>query len=274
MSDKLLTQACHSAREWLFLQNRLLPFTGEQCIPTVPKMTPVDPPIDNAALAGSKAPSANQPIRVLLVDDHPVLRAGLKTLLSVESDLQIIAETDNGEDAVRLALEFRPDVVLMDLSLPRLNGTEATKRIVAHDPSIRVLALTAHDDLAFARMLLEAGAAGFALKRGVCDELVRALRIVASGETYVDPSLASSLIQNGPSSRRNGGAAVTALSERETEVVRLIAEGHTSKEMAQALGLSPRTLETYKARAMSKLNLRTRAELIRYALRRGWLRDT
>jgi DNA-binding NarL/FixJ family response regulator len=237
-------------------------------------MNPVDPPTDKPALAGSKATSANGRIRVLLVDDHPILRAGLKSLLGVEPDIEVVAEADNGEDAVQLALQVRPDIVLMDLSLPRLTGTEATKRIVAHDPAIRVLVLTAHDDLAFARTLLEAGAAGFALKRGVCDELVRALRIVASGETYVDPSLASTLLQSGPGSRRNGGATVTALSERESEVVRLIAEGHTSKEMAQALGLSPRTLETYKARAMSKLNLRTRAELIRYALRRGWLRDS
>jgi DNA-binding NarL/FixJ family response regulator len=237
-------------------------------------MSPVDPPTEKPALAGSKATSANGGIRVLLVDDHPILRAGLKTLLAAEPDIDIVAEADNGEDAVQLALQVRPDIVLMDLSLPRLTGTEATKRIVAHDPTIRVLVLTAHDDLAFARTLLEAGAAGFALKRGVCDELVRALRIVASGETYVDPSLASTLIQSAPGSRRNGGATVTALSERESEVVRLIAEGHTSKEMAQALGLSPRTLETYKARAMSKLNLRTRAELIRYALRRGWLRDS
>jgi DNA-binding NarL/FixJ family response regulator len=226
------------------------------------EVSPVAPPI-----------SAHKTIRVLLVDDHPLLRAGLKTLLAVEPDLQVVAEADNGDDGVRLALELHPDVVLMDLSLPGLTGTEATTRIVAQDRSIRVLVLTAHDDLAYARTLLDAGAAGFALKRGVCDELVSALRTVAGGGTYVDPSLASSLIQSPPGSRRNGGATVTALSERESEVVRLIAEGHTSKEMAQALGLSPRTLETYKARAMSKLNLRTRAELIRYALRRGWLRD-
>lgn len=239
-------------------------------------MSPVHPPIENPPLGGADdAPNgATKAIRVMLVDDHPILRAGLKTLLGIDPAIQVVAEADNGDDAVRLALELRPDVVVMDLSLPRLSGTEATKRIVAQDPSCRVLALTAHEDLAFARVLLDAGASGFALKRGVCDELLRALRTVASGKTYVDPSLASVLIQSGPGSRRNGGATVTALSEREAEVVRLIAEGHTSKEMAQALGLSPRTLETYKARAMSKLNLRTRAELIRYALRRGWLRDT
>jgi len=161
----------------------------------------------------------------------------------------------------------------MDVSLPQLGGTEATKRILAADPSLRVLALSAHEEAAFARVLLDAGAAGYALKRSACDELVRAIHIVAAGGTYVDPSLAGALV--GIGQRRHsagGGMPAVSLSEREAEVIRLIAEGHTSKEMAQTLGLSPRTLETYKARAMSKLNLRTRAELIRYALRSGFAR--
>jgi DNA-binding NarL/FixJ family response regulator len=154
-----------------------------------------------------------------------------------------------------------------------LGGAEATKRILAADPSLRVLALSAHEEAAFARVLLDAGAAGYALKRSACDELVRAIHIVASGGTYVDPSLAGALVGIGQRRHSPGSVPTVSLSEREAEVIRLIAEGHTSKEMAQALGLSPRTLETYKARAMSKLNLRTRAELIRYALRSGWLRD-
>jgi DNA-binding NarL/FixJ family response regulator len=211
-------------------------------------------------------------VRTLLVDDHPVMRAGVRTLLEVEHDVQVVAEADNGLSAVRLAEELRPDVVIMDVSLPQLGGAEATKRILGLIPTSRVLALSAHEEMAFARMLLSAGAKGYALKRSACDELVRAVRIVAKGGTYVDPSIAGLLM--GPARRQSpAGVPVIQLSEREAEVIRLIARGHTSKEMAQTLGLSPRTLETYKARAMAKLNLRSRADLIRFAMRSGWLGD-
>jgi DNA-binding NarL/FixJ family response regulator len=214
-------------------------------------------------------------VRIILVDDHPVMRAGVSTLLGAEEDLEMVAEADNGFTAVRMAKELQPDLIIMDVSLPQLGGPEATKQILGAQPTQRVLALSAHEEPAFARLLLDAGAAGYALKRSACEELVRAVRIVAAGGTYVDPSIAGALV--GAGQRRSGSSGVmpaVSLSEREAEVIRLIAQGHTSKEMAQALSLSPRTLETYKARAMSKLNLRTRADLIRYALRSGWLRDT
>jgi DNA-binding NarL/FixJ family response regulator len=214
-------------------------------------------------------------VRIILVDDHPVMRSGVSTLLGAEEDLEMVAEADNGFAAVRLAKELQPDLIIMDVSLPQLGGPEATKQILAAQPTQRILALSAHEEPAFARLLLDAGAAGYALKRSACEELVRAVRIVAAGGTYVDPSIAGALV--GAGQRRSGSSAVmpaVSLSEREAEVIRLIAQGHTSKEMAQALSLSPRTLETYKARAMSKLNLRTRADLIRYALRSGWLRDS
>lgn len=213
-----------------------------------------------------------QKIQILLVDDHPVLRSGVRTLLDSEHDLRVVAEVGDGATAVRLALEISPDVVVMDISLPQLSGTEATKQILAARPHLRVLVLSAHEEIAFARMLLDVGAAGYALKRSACDELARAIRIVANGGTYVDPAIAGQLVS---AQRRHTVSSVplVSLSEREVEVIRLVAQGHTSKEMANQLGLSPRTLETYKARAMSKLNLRTRADLIRYALRSGWLRD-
>lgn len=215
----------------------------------------------------------DQAVQLLLVDDHPVMRAGVRTLLAAEPDLCVVAEAASGTKAVELARELRPDLVLMDISLPELGGAEATKQIVNELPDVRVLVLSAHEDAAFARLLMSAGAGGYALKRSACDELVRAVRLVAAGETYVDPSLAPALESS--SARRQGptGLPAVSLSEREAEVIRLIARGHTSKEMAESLGISPRTLETYKARAMSKLNLRTRAELIRYAMRSGWLRD-
>jgi DNA-binding NarL/FixJ family response regulator len=210
---------------------------------------------------------------LLLVDDHPVMRAGIKSLLTAEHDFFVAAEADTGVKAVELARELSVDVIIMDVSLPQLGGCEATKQILEHDPRQRVLVLSAHEEVAFARLLLSAGALGYVLKRSAGEELVRAVRVVAGGNTYIDPALTELLQPKG--SRRQGANGVlgVSLSDREVEVIRLIARGHTSKEMAEALGISPRTLETYKARAMSKLNLRTRADLIRYASRSGWLRD-
>lgn len=222
----------------------------------------------------AQKPAAGKILRVLLVDDHPLLRAGVTSLLKSEGDLDVVGEADNGYAAVKMATKLTPDVVVMDVSLPHLSGAEATKQILEADPSLRILAFSAHEEAAFARLLLSAGAAGYALKRSACDELVRAVRVVADGGTYVDPSLARALMGNGQRRQSPDGVQAVSLSEREAEVIRLIAKGHTSKEMAQTLGLSPRTLETYKARAMSKLDLHTRADLIRYALRCGWLRDT
>jgi DNA-binding NarL/FixJ family response regulator len=218
-------------------------------------------------------PAASRKIRVILVEDHPVLRAGVATLLSAECDLEMAGEADNGVAGVRLAQELEPDVVIMDVSLPQLGGAEATKQIKDARPTQQILALSAHEDVAFARSLLDAGASGYALKRSACDELVRAVRIVAAGGTYVDPSLTGVLVGTQRRATPRSMPAAVSLSERESEVIRLIAQGHTSKEIAQTLNLSPRTLETYKSRAMAKLSLASRAELIRYAARSGWLRE-
>jgi DNA-binding NarL/FixJ family response regulator len=219
------------------------------------------------------APVMSPKIRIILVEDHPVLRAGVGTLLRGEEDLEMIGEAENGLLGVQLALELRPDVVIMDVSLPELGGVEATERIKGARPEQRILALSAHEDAAFARTLLDAGADGYALKRSACDELVRAVRIVAGGGSYIDPSLSGALVVGQRRGARSGTMPIVSLSEREAEVIRLTAQGYTSKEIAQSLNLSPRTLETYKARAMAKLNLSSRAELIRYAVRCGWLRD-
>jgi DNA-binding NarL/FixJ family response regulator len=216
--------------------------------------------------------SAPDPIRVLLVDDHAILRDGLRQLLHLEPGIEVVAEAANGQIAARLAIELKPDVIIMDVSMPVQGGAEATKQIVERDPNARVLALSAHSDAPYARAVLSNGAAGYVLKLSACDELVRAIRAVAAGETYVDAALAEALA---PQSRRraSGTIPVASLSERELEVVRLVARGHTAKEVADLLGVSPRTLETYKARAMGKLELTSRADLIRYAARCGWLRE-
>jgi DNA-binding NarL/FixJ family response regulator len=211
-------------------------------------------------------------LSLLLVDDHPVLRAGLKALLSAEADLDVIAEADNGRAAVELARSLEPDLIVMDVSLPVLSGAEATRQIKALSPQVPVLALSVHEELPFLRMLLDAGAGGYVLKRSACDELVRAVRIVAGGSTYLDPAIAGQLLRFGQRRHSQSGLGSTiALSDRESEVVRLLAQGLTMKEMAAQLLLSPRTLETYRSRAMEKLGLKTRADLVRYAIRCGWL---
>jgi DNA-binding NarL/FixJ family response regulator len=211
-------------------------------------------------------------LSLLLVDDHPVLRAGLKALLSAEADLDVIAEADNGRAAVELARSLEPDLIVMDVSLPVLSGAEATRQVKALSPQVPVLALSVHEELPFLRMLLDAGAGGYVLKRSACDELVRAVRIVAGGSTYLDPAIAGQLLRFGQRRHSQSGLGSTiALSDRESEVVRLLAQGLTMKEMAAQLLLSPRTLETYRSRAMEKLGLKTRADLVRYAIRCGWL---
>lgn len=219
-------------------------------------------------------PERRGPVRLLLVDDHPVMRAGVRALLTAQADIKVVGEADDGAPAIQLVQELRPEVVIMDISLPGLGGAEATKQILTAVPETRVLVLSAHEEVAVARLLFSAGASGYVLKRSAGDELVRAVRVVAAGETYIDPAMASALDAT-PRSRRQSpnGLPAATLSEREAEVIRLIARGHTSKEMSEKLGISPRTLETYKSRAMAKLTLRNRADLIRYAMRSGWLRD-
>jgi DNA-binding NarL/FixJ family response regulator len=221
---------------------------------------------------GNAHPSDRQAIHILLVDDHPVLRAGIRALLLHEPDFDVIGEAGDGRTAVEMASALHPHVVVMDVSIPKLGGAEATKQMVGNTPAPKVLALSAHEEPALARMMLDAGASGYTLKRSAVGELVRAVRLVAAGGSYVDPAIAGHLAPR--RGRAQSDTFPTAsLSEREVEVIRLVANGYTSKEVASSLGLSHRTLETYKARAMAKLNLRNRADLIRYAMRSGWLRE-
>lgn len=209
------------------------------------------------------------PIRIMVVDDHPAARAGLKAVLEADPALSVIAEAATAAEAFEL-LDSNVDLVLMDLSLPDLSGALAAERILAEWPHVKVLIFSAHSDPALARAMIEAGAAGYALKGSDCDELTRAVHQVMKGTPYLSPGVAPRL----PLHRRSLSPPAprsAKLSQREVEVVRRIALGETAKEVADALGLSPRTLETYKARAMTKLDLHTRAQLVQHAIRRGWL---
>jgi DNA-binding NarL/FixJ family response regulator len=210
-------------------------------------------------------------LRVLLADDHAVVREGLKSLVNSQADMQVVGEANSGRSAWQLAVQERPDVVVMDVSMPDMSGAEATELIRRDFPSIRVLALTVHEVDGYLRRLLEAGATGYILKRAAAGELVRAIRQVAAGGVCIDPQLAAETVAGmvGLSTRSN--SAEVQLTDREAEVVKLLAHGHINREIAQRLELSVKTIEVHKARALEKLGLRSRAELVNYALRRGWL---
>jgi DNA-binding NarL/FixJ family response regulator len=210
-------------------------------------------------------------LQILLADDHAVVREGLKRLVDSEPDMRVIGEAADGAEAIEKAMRLCPDVVVMDVSMGNVNGAEATRRIRTHCPGTRILALTVHEDTSYLRELLDAGAAGYVLKRAAADELIRAIRAVASGGVYVDPRIAGKLVNTFGTTRAASNSAMADLSDRETAVLRFIAQGYTNKEIASQLGLSVKTVETYKARSMEKLGLRSRVDIVRTATERGWL---
>ena len=213
-------------------------------------------------------------LRVFLADDHNIVRAGLKALVNAQEDMEVVGEAADGQAACDLALQVAPDVVVMDVSMPVLNGAMATARLRRARPGLRVVALTVHEDRTYLKQLLEAGASGYVLKRAVADDLIRAIRTVAAGGTYLDPAVAGKVVGGFVHGQQSpGDPRGNALSDREEEVLRLIAGGHTNKEIAARLDLSVKTVETYKTRSMEKLGLGSRAEIVRYAVIQGWLAD-
>jgi two-component system response regulator NreC len=212
-------------------------------------------------------------IRVLLVDDHALLRAGIRMLLDAEPGMHVVGEAGSGEEGVRMAMELRPDVVVMDLSMPGMRGLEATRKIVASGIPSRVLVLTVHAEAEYLMPVLDAGAAGYVTKHSADRELVEAVRVVARGDVFLYPGAVRLLAQ---SLRGAGGPAphedpLSLLSTREREVLALTAEGFSSTEIGGRLALSHKTVETYRQRLMDKLNLHHRSELVRFALDRGLL---
>ena len=210
-------------------------------------------------------------VRILLVDDHAVVREGLKRLIADQADIEVVGEASDGHEAIEHVKVLRPDVVMMDVSMPHMSGVEATRELKGICPDTRILALTVHEDDAYVREFLKAGAAGYLLKRAPTEELVRAIRAVAGGGLYIDPRVANRPVQTLSQAERPGASTTVELSDREAEVLRLIARGYANKEIAAQLNLSVKTVETYKARSMEKLGLRSRVDIVRIAVERGWL---
>jgi two-component system response regulator NreC len=212
-------------------------------------------------------------IRLLVADDHPVVRAGLRMLLAAQPDMEVVGEAADGDAAVARALQLKPDVVVMDLAMGGMDGLAATREIVNRLPHTKIVVLTMHDNEEYLRQALDAGATGYVLKEAVDTEIAVAIRVVQRGEVFLYPSftrvLLGDLIQAEEADDRSEQNGYELLSEREKEVLRLVALGDTNREIAERLFLSVRTVETYRARLMEKLNLKSRGELVRYALRKG-----
>ncbi len=209
-------------------------------------------------------------IRLLLVDDHQIVRAGLRMLFAAEPDMEIVGEAGGGEEAIEAVLTLQPDVVIMDVAMPGMNGIEATRRIKEVAPSVAVLALTMHEDEQYFFEMLNAGASGYIPKRAAPDDLVAAIHAVADGNVFLHATLARFLMHDVMPAGHLAQVS-DELSDREREILTLVAEGLTSREIAQRLIISPKTVDRHRENIMSKLNLHTRAELVRYAVARGLL---
>jgi len=211
-------------------------------------------------------------IRILLADDHALVREGTKELLEREDDLEVVAEAGDGKTAVQLATKRRPDVVIMDFAMPKLNGIEATKQIKAIDPSIAVLVLTAYDNEQYIFAFLEAGAAGYLLKDAHIDELIKAIRAVHAGESILHPAIARKVINRfaQPAEKRGKENALDQLTKRELEVLKLAAKGMSNREIALDLSISVRTVQTHLSNIFTKIGVGSRIEAVIYGLRQGW----
>jgi DNA-binding NarL/FixJ family response regulator len=208
--------------------------------------------------------------RILLADDHKIVRDGLKALLDKEADMSVVAEADTGRRALQLSRKVKPDVVVMDVSMPDLNGIDATRQIVAELPSIKVVALSMHAQKQFVEGMLKAGVSGYLLKDSAFDELIRALRTVIAGRHYLSPDITGIVVDSYLESNHDGGGVSTAvLTAREREVLQLIAEGHSVKHIAENLHISVKTVDTHRSHIMNKLDLHNIADLTKYAIREG-----
>lgn len=213
-------------------------------------------------------------LRIILAEDHKTVREGIKMLINSQPDMEIIGEAGDGEAAVKMAEERTPDIVIMDISMPEVNGLKATKRIKRSCPDIKILTLTRHTDDGYLQQLIQAGSNGYVLKQSAPHELIRAIRLISQGDSYLDPALTEK-VMGGYIRQSNAlrGAKKIELTDRETEVLRLVAWGYSNKEIAARLEISVKTVEAHKANAMTKLNIKSRIDIVRYAILQGWLQD-
>ena len=219
--------------------------------------------------------SLTRRLRILVAEDHETVRQGLKMIVNAQEDMEIVGEAGDGRTAVAETIKLKPDILLMDISMPQLNGLQATKKLKECCPEVKILTLTRHKDGGYLQQLLRAGASGYVLKQSPPEELIHAIRAIGSGGKYLDPAVLERVM--GAFASRDSAVAtpdsLANLSDREAEVLRLIAWGHSNKEIAAQLELSVKTVEVHKANAMRKLGMRGRIDIVRYALLQGWLKD-
>jgi len=212
-------------------------------------------------------------IRIVLADDHPIVLDGLRNLIRAEPDLELVGEATSGLSALKIIREQRPDVAVLDISMPELNGILLSRRLAGEMPGLRLLVLTLHEDRAYLNQALEAGVRGYVLKRSAVENLVQAIRAVMVGGLYIDPAIVGRVFESKQVNKRLAArkGVAPALTDREADVLKMAALGFTNKEIASRLDVGVKSIETYKARGLEKLGLKTRAELVRYASGQGWL---
>ena len=214
-------------------------------------------------------------LRILVVDDHPIVREGLRALINVQPSMEVVGAVPDGQTACQEVERLQPDMVIMDISMPFMNGARITERLKGTCPKVKVLVLTVHEEKSYLLDVLSAGASGYVLKRTAADELIRAIYTVNSGGTYLDPAIAHKVVNDSHHiSSNHEFAQGVDLTEREAQALRLIALGYSIKEIAAQMGISGKTVETYRSRFMFKLGLDSRTDIVRYALLRGWLQDS
>jgi DNA-binding NarL/FixJ family response regulator len=213
-------------------------------------------------------------LRILLAEDHQIVREGLKALINAQADMQVVGEAENGVTALHLAHDLTPDIIIMDISMPKMNGLEATKNLRKVSPRIKILTLTRHANTGFMQQLFRAGASGYVLKQSASDQLPHAIRTIAAGDNYLDPAITGKVMEGyaGKFLSTNFVPSVD-ISEREEEVLKMVAWGYSNKEIAGRLDISVKTVEAHKTNFMKKLDFRSRIDIVRYALLRGWLND-
>jgi len=211
-------------------------------------------------------------LRVLIAEDHETVREGLRLIINAQPDMETVAEVGDGNTAVTYAQTLKPDVIVMDISMPGLNGSKATRKILACCPDVRIVALTRHDERGYIQDLLRSGAAGYVLKQSPSEELIRAIRTVKTGKNYLDPAVTDHVVKE-YGGRPHTGERASVLSDREIEVLRLIASGYSNKEIAAQINISVKTVEAHKANSMRKLDLNSRIDIVNYALLQGWMAE-